>query len=140
MLNTAHFSWKHIELSVNGRIISGLQNIRFDETQQKDYVYGTGVEPQKIRGGNKRYEGTLTVLQGEYEQLAMLSSTGSALDLVDVNIQVSVDNLNESGGLVTYSLNGVSFMSGNGLDAQQGAIALQKEIPFLALGVVVQRQ
>lgn len=140
MLNTAYFSWKHIELSVNGRIISGLQNIRFDETQQKDYIYGAGVEPQKIRGGNKRYEGTLTVLQGEYEQLAALSSTGSVVDLKNVNIQVSFGNLDEGGGLVTYSLNSVEFMSGNGLDAQQGSNSLQKEIPFLALGIVPQRQ
>lgn len=127
------FGWSELELRVNGRRITGVQGVQYREQQEKEAVYGRGNKPLAIRDGNVNYSGSITLLQGEYEQLRT-EAGGSILKLRNISIQVSVaDNLS----IVTHSINGVAFTEG-GMDAKQGASHLTIDVPFVALDVVVQ--
>lgn len=137
MLNTAYFSWSHIELNVAGRTVTGCEAVRFNEAQDKQYVYGTGNMPLTVREGNVAIEGTLTLLQGDYEFLASNAPNGSLLGYRNATISVAIRN--PEGDFVTYRVMGVFFTTGNGLDGQQGQTSLTREVPFMALSIRVNR-
>ena len=67
--NSAEASWKDIIVAIDGNPIGGIQNIEYSQTTEHEYVYGRGAAPRAIQEGNETYEGTITLLQTEYEAL-----------------------------------------------------------------------
>lgn len=135
-LNSAFFSWKEIEVRIAGIGVTGAEALQYDENVSKEFVYGTGTKPLKIKKGNESVSGSITLLQGEYEKLAANSPGGKITNLRNVSIQFSFSD--EGDNIVTHSINGVEFTR-EGFNAQQGQTSLQTELPFMALGVVVTR-
>jgi len=67
--NSAEYAWKDLYIFIDGNLITGIQNIEYSQSTENEYVYGRGSAPRNIQQGNESYEGTLTLLQSEYEAL-----------------------------------------------------------------------
>lgn len=67
--NSAEYAWKDLTVFIDGNPIGGIQNIEYTPTTEHEYVYGRGSTPRAIQDGNETYEGTITLLQSEYESL-----------------------------------------------------------------------
>jgi hypothetical protein len=67
--NSAEYAWKDLFIFIDGNLITGIQNIEYSEATEHEYVYGRGSAPRNIQEGNESYEGTMTLLQSEYEAL-----------------------------------------------------------------------
>ena len=81
----AEFSFKDIRVRLLGRDIVGLQGITYKKTVEKEYVYGRGNKPLGIQTGNVKVEGTLSILQSEFEalQAAVGDITNVQFDVVN---------------------------------------------------------
>ncbi len=67
--NAAEYAWKDVYVFIDGNPIVGIQNIEYTQSTENEYVYGRGSAPKAIQQGNESYEGTITLLQSEYEAL-----------------------------------------------------------------------
>jgi len=67
--NSAEYAWKDLYIFIDGNLITGIQNIEYSQSTENEYIYGRGSAPRNIQQGNESYEGTLTLLQSEYEAL-----------------------------------------------------------------------
>lgn len=133
--SSAIYSWKEVEVYINGVLVTGIQNVRYDDVVQKDFIYGAGTKPQAIKSGNESVEGSMTLFQAELEALARNAPEGRISKLVGSNIQVSFND--GLGNIVTKSILGVEFTK-DGFDTQQGASNIVIEVPFMALSVTTQ--
>jgi hypothetical protein len=91
MANSKEYSWKNLTVVILGKTITGLQNIEYKSTQEKDYVRGRGNEPLSIQSGNKSYEGSVELLRSEYDALLLAAKTANPLyDITDIAFDVVV--------------------------------------------------
>jgi len=67
--NSAEYAWKDLYIFIDGNLITGITNIEYSQATEHEYVYGRGSAPRNIQEGNETYEGTVTILQSEYEAL-----------------------------------------------------------------------
>lgn len=128
MFDSREYSWADTTVVVGGRTLTGARAIRYKKSQEKEAIYGKSDEPVSIQRGNKSYDGTLTVLQSEYNALKD-AGKGSVLDL-NVNIIVSYGNAGET--IRTDKLLGVEFTEEENSIAQ-GDKMQEISLPFIFL-------
>jgi hypothetical protein len=130
VLDTRLYSWSECEIRLNGLFLLAVTAVRWDDAQEKDYVYGKGTTPLAIKSGNRRVEGSVTLLQSDLERLQDLSPTGKAVDFVGISLQVAF--INVTGEIVRYSITGLEFTSAP-MGINQNDKFMQVELPFMAL-------
>lgn len=133
VIDSRDFSWHEIEVSVNGIDLNMLLGIEWTNPIEKEFLYGKGDKPQKIKSGNERTEGTLRMQQSDLERLCDVSPEGKVTKLRNVMIQAAFAN--EDGGLVRYSITGAEFTQ-NRYALNQNDKSMQVELPFMALDYV----
>jgi hypothetical protein len=80
------YSWKDVEVAINGRPIIGALGINFKETVESELVYGKGNQPLGVNDGNINYEGELVVHQSEFEKLMQATGNRGTTGLKDLTI------------------------------------------------------
>ena len=98
-------------VSIMGVILSGLRGLTYKYSQEKELVYGAGNEPKSVQRGNKKTEGTLTVLKSDFDEMNAAARTAGYKNIVDVPgkfINITSVYQNED-GLSTDSLLNVEF-------------------------------
>ena len=83
-MNSREFSFADIKINILGADLSGLRAITYKKSQEKELVYGTGSEPRAVQRGNKKYEGTLSVLKSDYDDMHAAAIAAGYADLMDV--------------------------------------------------------
>lgn len=131
MFDTQNYSWKNVEIRVNGTLLTAVQGVAFRTAKERSFVYGKGDEPQAISdGGNKSYTGTLRMLQHEAE---LMANDAPDRDLVEMPpFQTAVSYLNDEGQLVTFTLQGCRINE-DPRETSQGAPDHVIEFPIMFL-------
>jgi len=80
MFDSREYEWSDITLVLGGADITGIMEIRYTEKQEKELSYGKGNEPHSIQKGNRGYEGSLKIMQSDYESL-VAAGKGSVLNI-----------------------------------------------------------
>jgi len=131
----AEFSFKDIRVRLLGRDIVGLQGITYKKTVEKEFVYGRGNKPLGIQTGNMKVEGTLSILQSEFEALQTALKTANPLS--DIT-GVTFDVVNTYGDGLTAKTD--TILSVSITEYEKGMKQNDKmkviELPFLALDVL----
>jgi hypothetical protein len=131
-MDTRLFSWSETEIRIAGGMAVGIMGAQWNVEQEKEEVYGKGNEPLAIKSGNKKYAGTLTLLQNELERL-LDSFKGFGSDVTSIPaFEVQIAFANETGDLVTYSLSGCQFTSGP-MNAAQNMKRMEIALPIMYL-------
>lgn len=130
VIDSRLYSWSECEIRLNGLFLTAVTSVRWDDSQEKDYVYGKGTVPLAIKSGNRRVEGSVTLLQSDLERLQDLSPTGKVVDFEGVSLQVAF--INVGGQIVRYSIVGVNFTNAP-MALNQNDKFMQVELPFIAL-------
>ena len=128
------FSWKDINVVILGRTVTGIQNVEYKISQEKEEVMGRGNQPLGIVSGSKKYTGKITLLQYELESLV------AAAKLVNPNYNVTDIAFDI---VVSYGEGDIAktdiIQSCEITEYQKGMSTSDKnmvvELPFLALGV-----
>lgn len=132
IFSTEQYAWKDIQVTMLNKPITGIQEVKYTVSQEKEHIFGAGANPVSIARGNKTYEGTIRLLQSELEAIqATLAPEEDLPDLRNVNIVVNYKG--ENGALVTDILQGVEFTElEKGMEQNDKNMSV--DIPFLFLG------
>lgn len=132
--NTQEYAWKNIEVVILGRPVTGIREVKYKVSQEKEAVYGRGDQPRAIQKGNKSYDGTITLLQSEIEALIAAAGKGKNItDLPAFDVVVAYVP-NEIGTIVTDIIKNVEITEFEKGMAQNDKFA-EISLPFIALGV-----
>jgi len=130
MFNSREYEFADVTAIAGGKDITGLRAIEYTTKQEKELVYGKGNLPVAIQKGNISNEGTLTVLQSEYETLRA-NGNGSILNL-QIDIVVNYGNPSNGDVMITDVLQGVQFTEEKS-GMKQGDKFQEIALPFIYL-------
>lgn len=109
-INSRNYSWSEAEIRFLDRSPVAIVAFSFTRRKRKDNIYGRGSEPIGRTRGNKEYEGSITLLQSEYEaleDLAQEQGVNDPLDLAPFPISVAWDNGSQ---ISAYTLEYAEFL------------------------------
>lgn len=111
--DSREFEFADIKVSALGVELTGLRGLTYKKSQEKEHVYGAGNQPKSIQRGNKKYEGTLTLLKSDLDVMNTAARTAGYEDISDVpgtNINITcVYQKSDTGRLATDSCINVEF-------------------------------
>ena len=130
MFNSRGYEWSDITVVVAGRPVTGFRAVDYSSKQEKEALYAKGNKPHGIQGGNKSYEGSITLLQSEYEALRQACG-GDVLD-ASFDLVVAYGNASKGDAIVTDILVGAEVTEDN-TEWKQGDKFQEKKLPFIFL-------
>ncbi len=130
--NSEQYGWSDITVQAGNRILTGIQSVRYKESQEKGYVYGKGNTPLSIQRGNKTYEGSIKILQSELDKLIADAPNKSILDIRNLTISVGYENA--LGGASVDNLIGVEFTDAEkAMEQNKQFMEVELAIMFLSI-------
>jgi hypothetical protein len=137
IINGRQYEWADISLILGGRLVTGARGISYKESQEKELLYGKGNRPMSIQKGNKKYEGSVTLLQSEVETLKELgrSIVGRA-SILDLNLNAVVCYGDPSKGdvMLTDQLFNIQFTEVE-KSMKQGDKNMEVTLPFICTDI-----
>lgn len=130
MFNSREYEWADITVVVAGRPVTGFRAVDYSSKQEKEALYAKGNKPHGIQRGNKTYEGSITLLQSEYEALRQACG-GDVLD-ASFDLVVAYGNASKGDAIVTDILVGAEVTEDN-TEWKQGDKFQEKKLPFIFL-------
>lgn len=130
MFNSREYEWTDITVVVAGRPVTGFRAVDYSSKQEKEALYAKGNKPHGIQRGNKSYEGSITLLQSEYEALRQACG-GDVLD-ASFDLVVAYGNASKGDAIVTDILVGAEVTEDN-TEWKQGDKFQEKKLPFIFL-------
>lgn len=130
MFNSREYEWSDITVVVAGRPVTGFRTVDYSSKQEKEALYAKGNKPHGIQRGNKSYEGSITLLQSEYEALRQACG-GDVLD-ASFDLVVAYGNASKGDAIVTDILVGAEVTEDN-TEWKQGDKFQEKKLPFIFL-------
>ena len=130
MFNSREYEWADITVVVAGRPVTGFRAVDYSSKQEKEALDAKGNKPHGIQRGNKSYEGSITLLQSEYEALRQACG-GDVLD-ASFDLVVAYGNASKGDAIVTDILVGAEVTEDN-TEWKQGDKFQEKKLPFIFL-------
>ncbi len=131
--NSKEYSYCDIQVTVLGRVLTGLRGIEYTAKKTKEAVFGAGVTPKSIQHGRREYEGTLTVLQSELEALNRSAKENGSVDCLDLEFDIVVTYAN--GGVLTTDIIRCASITEFPKGMKEGDLNSEHALPFIALGI-----
>ncbi len=133
MFELNEYSWRDVEIAVNGRVLIGALGIDFSDEVERELIYGKGNLPLGINDGNVKYEGEVTLHQSELEKLIQATGNKGALGLR--RLTISLAYANEEGRLTTRTLVNVAINK-VGEAYKQGDKFAEITVPFIFQSII----
>ena len=133
MFDTREYEWADVTVVMAGRDITGIRGVSYTSSQEKEALYAKGNKPHGIQRGNKSYEGSIRILQSEYDALNAAAG-GDALD-VNFDIIVAYGNPSKGDVIKTDLLSGVEITS-KPKSLNQNDKFMEIELSILMLDVI----
>jgi hypothetical protein len=130
MFDSREYEWADITLVLSGGDVVGIREIQYTEKQEKELNYAKGNQPHSIQKGNFGYEGTLKVLQSDYEALVE-AGKGSVLN-IETDILVAYGNPTNGDVIITDRISKLQFTEVK-KGMKQNDKFMEVELPFIFL-------
>lgn len=132
MFDSREYEWADVTVVMAGRDVTGIRGVSYTSSQEKEALYAKGNKPHGIQRGNKSYEGSIRLLQSEYEALNAAAG-GDALN-VSFNIVVAYGNPSKGDVIRTDLLMGVEITS-KPKSLNQNDKFMEIELPLIMLDI-----
>jgi|WetSurMetagenome_2_1015567.scaffolds.fasta_scaffold314888_1 hypothetical protein len=131
--NSKEYEWKDITLNLAGRDVAGIRSVEYKSSKDKEALYAKGNKPVSIQSGNKKYEGSIKVLQSE---LIALEKAAGSDDLLDISFDIIVVYGNPTAGdaIKTDRIRSAEFTELPD-SINQGDKHMEVTLPIIALDV-----
>lgn len=133
MFDTREYEWADVTVVMAGQDVTGIRGVSYTSSQEKEALYAKGNKPHGIQRGNKSYEGSIRILQSEYDALNAAAG-GDALD-VNFDIIVAYGNPSKGDVIKTDLLSGVEITS-KPKSLNQNDKFMEIELSILMLDVI----
>jgi len=136
MADTRQYEFADIKVCILGVVLSALRGLTYKYGQEKELVYGSGNEPLSVQRGNKKPEGTLTLLKSDLDAMNVAARAAGYRNIVDVPgklIHITcVYQITDGARLSTDTLQNVEFTEfEDGM--KQGDKFKEVSLPFIFL-------
>lgn len=120
------FAWKEFSVMVDGFPLITIQDAEYTTDKDIEEIYGAGDDPQFLAEGNKKYSGSIEVLQSDYETLVATAKTRGLDDVTDLEVDLLFSfipqNATQLNKTVVDRASGVKFTkSGKKISQGKGA-------------------
>lgn len=133
--NSKEYAYCDMNVTVLGRVITGLRGMEYTAKKAKEALYGAGVNPKSIQHGRREYEGTLTVLQSELEALNRAAKEAGYTDVLDLEFDIVVTYLSE--GILTTDIVRCASITEFQKGLKEGDLNSEHSLSFIALKIDV---
>ena len=127
-------AWKDQRVYISGAPVVKITGIKFKSSMEKELLHVEGDEPISIQAGNRKYEGSLTLLKGAVDTIHDAAVAAGGTDALDISFDV----------VIKYKAQGTRRMRLVTLEAveitdleygwEQGAKQMPITMPILFLG------
>lgn len=97
MFDTSEYAWKDLEITILGRPLVRILNVKYEASQKLDEIYGRGQQPLGIQEGNYSYKGEISIGQSELIAMQTLAREAGLKNILKLKFDVSI----------VYALDGV---------------------------------
>ncbi|HIZ15167.1 MAG TPA: hypothetical protein H9816_04585 [Candidatus Tidjanibacter faecipullorum] len=133
-INQQEYAYGDVTVWLFGQPVAGLRGIDYKITQTKEYVRGMGRAPRGIQHGERAVEGTLTILQSEFDALNRSARASGYKDLLDVTFDIVVAYGSTNGVVTVDKICGASIKElPKGMKTSD--MFSEHALPFMALDV-----
>lgn len=133
-VNSKEYSFSDINVTFLGRTVTGLRAIKFSVKVDKELLFGRGNKALAIQSGNQTVEGSITLLQSEFEALiAAAKAANPNAKITDISFDVAM-SLGQGLQSRSYLILGVEITEYE-LGFEQEDKFAEIELPFMALDV-----
>jgi hypothetical protein len=82
--NSRECEFADIKVSVLGKELSGLRELSYKYSRDKELVYGAGSDPKSVQRGNRKTEGKLVVLKSDFDEMNLAARAAGHRNIVEV--------------------------------------------------------
>lgn len=133
-INQQEYAYGDVTVWLFGQPVAGLRGIDYKISQTKGYVRGMGNSPRGIQHGERSVEGTLTILQSEFDALNRSAREQGYKDLLDVTFDIVVSYGNADSTVTIDKICGASITElPKGMKSSD--MFSEHALPFMALDV-----
>ena len=129
-INGQMYAWASITFSAFGGVLRTAQSIDYSDEEEMELIYGANKYPVGYGTGNVNYEGSITLLLDEVQELKRLSPTRRLQDLPAFPITVSY----AVGSKRFTDIIIAKFMAYN-ISTSQNDKSIPVELPLLVLSI-----
>jgi hypothetical protein len=135
--DSREFEFADIKVMMFGIELTGLRGLTYKKSQEKELIYAAGNQPKAIQRGNKKYEGSLMLLQSDFDLMSRAAVAAGYEDLTDVpgnliDITVVYQKPEDLAGLTIETCQNVEFTEYEG-GQKQGDKFKEVTLPMLFL-------
>jgi hypothetical protein len=129
LINGINYSWQNNTLIIFGIPMIGISKIELMSEQEKENTYGYGVDPISRGYGNKKYEGSITLIYDELARIIAFAPGRDILDIPPFDIPLNLLNV-KTGQLITATARMCEFTK-HGYSANQNDKAIWVDMPLI---------
>lgn len=128
LINGIQYDWASVTFLLFGVPVVGITDIKYNEKQKKDNLYGMGNRPVGRGYGNVEADGSITIYTDEWKRIIAASPNRDPLQIApfDINVVFSGRGLQADKDV----LRSVEFLE-NPFAATQGDTSLKVTIPLI---------
>ena len=135
--DSTEYTFAEMTVKIGGIEVTKIQKVTYKVNQKKDVIYGKGVNPIAVQRGQKSYDGSIDMLQSEFESLVAMAPSHDILDL-HFDIIVSYGNPSRGDVLITDVLQGCEFTeAAHSIGGDENYMKVS--LPFIFLNLVSQK-
>ena len=135
--NSKEVEWSDLSLYFEGvNATVKLTGLKYGVNVDKEHLHAGGDDPLSIQSGNRKPEGTITILKGHFDAMNDAAIAAGGRDITDVAFTaVAVWRAQGTRGLRTATLIGCEITKFE-LGMMQGDKKMPVELPFLFLQLI----
>lgn len=133
-VNGKVYDWGDVNLSLPG-IVTEVQEISYDDEQEKEVAYGKGNTPRGYGTGNYKASGKISLLRDDYDAINDFCKKSNTPFFSLVFPKITVSYARGDGGIITDVINHVSF-SKRSIKAAQNDKSIKVDLDLVIAGVI----
>lgn len=134
-VNGKSYDWGDVDLHLPG-VITEVQEISYDDEQEKELVYGMGNKPRGYGTGNYKPSGKISMLRDDFEEILTYCRNNSVAFYNLVFPKIVVSYANGDGSIITDVLNNVSFTK-RSIKAAQNDKSIKVDLDLIIAGMII---
>ncbi|NDD53203.1 hypothetical protein EBZ39_04870 [bacterium] len=128
--DTKELEWKDIAVMIAGSNLKKFTNVSYAVSQEMEELYAAGDDPLDIQTGDRKYEGSLTLLKSAVDDMNLAARAAGGRDILDVKFDIVITyKANDNRRLITDTLVGCRFSQFE-FKAAQGDKKMEIVMPF----------
>lgn len=133
----AEYSWREVKVSILGRVIEGIMDVKYKKEEDKKPIYGRGSKTKSIQRGNQKCTGDFTLKQSELEAMLLVAKTANpSADILDLVFDIQIQYVLEGGTDMVKDRVVEAQFTAIDKGMKQGDGSMEVKLPIVAVDIL----